>query len=75
MAALSRAQRDEYHERGFLNVAAALPPALLDSLTAALAAEVERRARTLYAGRRDNRPVRRRSLYHPLVPPLAPTRR
>ena len=49
MAALSRAQRDEYHERGFLNVAAALPPALLDSLTAALAAEVERRARTLYA--------------------------
>ena len=49
MTALTQAQCDEYHERGFLHLRDALPGALLDSLTAVLQGEVERRARALYA--------------------------
>ena len=49
MAALTQAQCDEYHQRGFLHLRDALPGALLDSLTAVLQGEVERRARALYA--------------------------
>ena len=49
MATLTQAQYDEYRERGFLHLRDVLPASLLDALTTELAAEVERRARALYA--------------------------